>query len=301
MKVLVITGDKRFGPGHPRFDVQKSAVERLEVLYWGRGSLWPTLPQGPFDVVTAQDPLWRGLFGWYASKRLGAKLNVQIHMDLESLGGLRHVLAQVVVRHADSIRVVSQKIKDQVGKFGVNVPVHVLPVFVELDALRSVVHERHEGKVVLWVGRFEREKNPLLAVEVLKKVKAQGIDARLSMLGAGSLEPQLRACVSRLNLEKEVEFPGWQSPTVFLAKADVVLCTSLYESWGQSMVEALAAGVPVVAPDVGVAREAGAIVVERSQLAEAVVQVLTLGTPGQLQLTMPSREQWLDQWQKSLN
>lgn len=67
-------------------------------------------------------------------------------------------------------------------------------------------------------------------------------------------------------------------PAVFLETADVVLCTSLYESWGASIVEALAAGVPVVAPDVGVAKEAGATVVPRAQLAEAVVRVLEEGS-----------------------
>ena len=72
MRVLVITGDRRFGPGNPRYDLQRQAVEELTVVYWGRGALLPKLPAGPFDVVTAQDPFWRGFVGWYAAKRLRA-------------------------------------------------------------------------------------------------------------------------------------------------------------------------------------------------------------------------------------
>jgi glycosyltransferase involved in cell wall biosynthesis len=297
MRVLVITGDKRFGPGHPRYDLQKPAVDVFEVVYWGRGALFPKLPEGPFDVVSAQDPLWRGLFGWYVARKMCARFNVQVHMDLEPLSGVRRTLAALILGRADSIRVVSDKIKTQVGKFGAKAPVTVLPVFVELEKFKSVVREPHEGKVILWVGRFEPEKDPTLAIEVLKKVLAQGIDARLILLGAGSLEPVLRAAATNM----PVDFPGWQSPALYLAKADVVLSTSKHESWGESMIEALAAGVPVVAPDVGVAKEAGATVVPRHELADAVVQVLTSAPRAQLQLTMPSREEWLEQWQKSLN
>ena len=56
----MITGDPRFGPGNERYELQKRAVEELSVIYWGKGALWPRIPKGHFDVVTAQDPFWRG-------------------------------------------------------------------------------------------------------------------------------------------------------------------------------------------------------------------------------------------------
>jgi len=295
MKVLMITGDKRFGPGHPRYDLQKSAVEALDVLYWGRGALWPALPQGSFDVVSAQDPLWRGLFGLYAARRLRATLNVQVHMDLDVLSGGRQALARFILRRAHSVRVVSEKIKEQVGTLGVKAPITVLPVFVELEKFRSIVREPHEGKNVLWIGRFEPEKDPLMAVEVLKQVRAQGIDARLIFLGSGALEPQLRHAAEGL----PVSFPGWQSPLPHLAVADVVVSTSRHESWGESIVEALAAGVPVVAPDVGVAAEAGAAVVPRAALSDAVAQTLILGTRGTLRLELLEAQAWAKRFRES--
>ena len=63
MKVLIITGDKKFGPGHERYELQRSVVDELAVVYWGRGSYWPKLPKERFDVVTTQDPFWRGPWG----------------------------------------------------------------------------------------------------------------------------------------------------------------------------------------------------------------------------------------------
>lgn len=82
--------------------------------------------------------------------------------------------------------------------------------------------------------------------------------------------------------------------------ADVVVCTSKHESWGASIVEALAAGVPVVAPDVGVAREAGAILADRTELSQKVIEVLQKPVHGKLTLELRGPEAWAHAWKESL-
>lgn len=287
MKILVITGDKNFGPGHERYELQRSAADMFTVVHWGRGSLWPRIPAGSFDVVTSQDPFWRGLFGWCVARYLRAEFNVQVHSDINAQSLIKHILAQVVLRHADSIRVVSQRIKEQVERIGAAAPITVLPVYIDVERFRAV--ERHpDGKTVLWIGRFEREKNPFSAIEVV-----QGIPGvKLVMLGKGSLEAELKRQAEGL----PIEFPGWQDPADYLSRADVVLCTSPAESFGVSIVEALAAGVPVVAPDVGVAKEAGAIIVPRERLAEAVVDALKNPRQGALKLNLLPKDEWVRAW-----
>ncbi len=291
MKVLIITGDKRFGPGHPRYELQRGAVEELGVLYW-RGGSWSVPVSGRFDIVTAQDPFWRGLVAWHIARGMGARFNVQVHTDLGAQSLMRRALAQIVLRHADSVRVVSQMVKQQVEHMGVRAPITVLPVFVELEKFKSITPVPHEQKTILWMGRFENEKDPLLALEVLKGVPG----AKLVMLGSGNLERTLHEQAKGL----AVEFPGWQHPVRYLAEADVVLSTSRHESWGESIVESLAAGVAVVAPDVGVAREAGATIKARSDLALGVVEVLRSGQRGALALHLLGAEEWAKQWRASL-
>jgi hypothetical protein len=66
------------------------------------------------------------------------------------------------------------------------------------------------------------------------------------------------------------------------------------------MVEALAAGCAVAAPDVGVAKEAGARVVPRQELGTAVVDMLRSGARGQLRFALPSREEWARRWKEAL-
>ena len=296
MKVLMITGDKNFKPGNERYELQKSAVESLAVVYWGRGSLWPALPAGHFEVVTAQDPLWRGVFGLYVANKISARANIQVHMDLEELSWWKYILAKIVLRRADSIRVVSEKIKKQVEKIKGKAKISVLPVFVDVSTFQHVVRRAHEGKPILWVGRFEAEKDPLRAIDVFKEVLQVEPAATLHMLGKGSLGQRMKEKAANL----PVEFPGWQDPARFFDTADAVLCTSLHESWGASIVEALAAGVPVVAPDVGIAREAGAIVVPRNKLAQKLVAVLKEGTQGKLLLRISTKEEWIHQWKNTL-
>jgi glycosyltransferase involved in cell wall biosynthesis len=120
------------------------------------------------------------------------------------------------------------------------------------------------------------------------------------MLGKGSLNNQLHVEAQKHGIP--VEFPGWQDPLTYLSRADLVLSTSREESYGASIIEALAAGVPVVAPNVGIAREAGAVIADRDivGLAKAVVGVLRTGEHGVLRLTLLTAQEWAQRWRESL-
>jgi len=296
----MITGDKKvLAPGteaYARLELQRSVVEDVVVVHWGRGSFLPRIPKGTFDVITVQDPFWRGLFALYAARLLHVRLNVQVHADLVAQSFIKRCVATFVLQRADSVRTVSEKVKRQVEGLHVRAPIRVLPIYLDVSRFRAIVHEPHAQKTILWVGRFEIEKDPLAAITVLERVRKAGVDAKLIMLGAGSMERVLKTKAAG----SPIEFPGWQDPAAFLSQADVVLCTSREESWGASTVEALAAGVAVVAPDVGIAREAGAIVVPRQELAQAVIKALQSNTSGDLKLTLLSQEEWACAWKESL-
>ena len=74
-----------------------------------------------------------------------------------------------------------------------------------------------------------------------------------------------------------------------------------YEGYGMAMVEALAAGVPVVANDVGIAREAGAEIA-RGDFAQAVVASLRKGPARATLLYRPyaSKEEYLKKFSQDL-
>ncbi len=304
MKVLMVSGDRHLlepgTPAYERLQLQRAQVDWLDVFVWPQVHSWIKIltaaKENNYDVVTAQDPFWRGLLAWWAVRRTGARLNIQVHTDLEAQPFVRRILARIVLRHADSIRVVSEKIKIQVEHMGVHAPVRVLPVFIAIDQFRTIRRQSSGRPTILWMGRFEAEKDPLTAIGVLSRVRSTIIDARLVMLGTGGMEQELRQKAQGL----PIEFPGWQDPRQYLKTADVVLSTSFHESWGASIVEALASGAPVVALDVGVAKEAGAIVVPKSELASAVIDVLRSSTRGVLKLQLPSAAEWATRWKETL-
>lgn len=291
---------KEGSPAYERAQLQRSQVDLLDICVWPHSHSWREIVRAArntkYDVVTAQDPLWRGLLAWRAARISGARLNIQVHVDIAALSFFRRTLAGFILRRADSARAVSERIRDALGTMQVRAPISVLPVFVDVARFSTLVRQPHERKTILWVGRFTYEKDPKRALHILKEVRAAGVDAKLVMLGAGVLEQELRAEAREL----PVEFPGWQDTGQYLQVADVVVSTSEHESWGASIVEALAAGVPVVAQDVGIAREAGAIVVSREKMSDAVLDVLKNDTKGKLKLPLLSADEWARKWKETL-
>ncbi len=317
MRVLMITGDWRiFQPhteAHERYLLQKSQVDELKAVVWSPRNPWAAFLilghalSRRYDVVTAQDPIWRGLLGLMAARVGGATLQVQLHGDLRHVGGISHALLQIVLWHADAIRAVSETVKAQAEAVGVRVFVDVLPVFVDAEVIRAapatdIKKEFPQfGKTVLFVGRLEAEKNCAEALRVFADVVREFPGAGLIVAGEGSQRHMLESLARTLGLGQKVAFVGYRPDALSLYKAvDCLLVTSRHESWGAAIVEALYADCAVVSPDVGVAREAGAIVVERAQLAPAVIEVLKSGARGHLRFELPSRSEWARRWKETL-
>jgi glycosyltransferase involved in cell wall biosynthesis len=111
-----------------------------------------------------------------------------------------------------------------------------------------------EPPVILGVGRLVRQKDFATLVRAFALVRQQ-CPARLMILGnvdkrEPNIKPQLEALIQELQLGEDVLLPGFVSnPYAYMAKAAVFALSSLYEGFGNVVVEALAAGTPVVATD----------------------------------------------------
>ncbi len=102
------------------------------------------------------------------------------------------------------------------------------------------------GNHILWIGRLEQQKDPLLALEVMAAAKGM----RLTMLGEGSMRRAVEQRIQRLGLQDRVTLQGHaEAVEPFLAAADALLITSRYEGGPAVAVEALAANVPVISTD----------------------------------------------------
>jgi|SRR3989344_458224 len=229
------------------------------------------------DVVTVQDPFEAGIAGVLIAWWHSTPLHVQVHTDLYAsafehtlLNRIRLMLASFVFRRATRIRVVSERIRRSIiERVHPRADISVLPIFVDRakyrDAEPGILADRFNGftRKILIVSRLEPEKNVALAITSFKKAAPEG--TCLIIVGDGSERKRLEVMAA-----PEIFFEGSQDPAPYYALADLVLVTSLYEGYGRTIIEALAAGKPVVSTDVGIAREAGAIVATSEKFADVL-------------------------------
>jgi glycosyltransferase involved in cell wall biosynthesis len=101
--------------------------------------------------------------------------------------------------------------------------------------------------LVLFVGRFQPEKQPLAVVRLAEAVRSRGNErVRFAMVGNGELKAETEAMVSELGLADRVLLFKHQDPLPFYQAADLLVMPSLYEGFGLVMLEAMAAGCPVL-------------------------------------------------------
>lgn len=107
---------------------------------------------------------------------------------------------------------------------------------------------------IVMVARFAPQKNQLQLIEA-----AAGLDMpfRLTFVGDGPTRPAAEAAVRRFNLNDRVEFLGVRKDTdEILASASIFVLATNWEGFPITILEAMRAGLPVVATDVDGVREA---------------------------------------------
>jgi N-acetyl-alpha-D-glucosaminyl L-malate synthase BshA len=128
----------------------------------------------------------------------------------------------------------------------------VIPNFVDLERFRPGRGRwRRRRPRIAYVSNFRPVKNSAAAARVFASVCRQ-LDAELWLIGDGELLPAVRDALREHAVLDRVRFCGLRIDVHrFLPRTDLMLVTSHTESFGLAALEALACGVPVVAPDVG--------------------------------------------------
>lgn len=233
-----------FVAGLPRPGPVRDAVFRCrpDVIHWNfphpwafRGGLLLLPPWGRPSVVTDHEPMLRNsgvrhqFTRWLANARIAADI----------------VVSQ---SSADAARIHWRKPP----------PLHVVRNAVSLQGPLPSISPASGGAIrLLFLGRLEPEKDPVLAVDVLGELVGRGVDATLRVAGTGSLAGAIAARVGERGLGDRVTLAGFVPCALDeMQAADILLSTSRHEG-GLPLAaqEALALGLPVVASDIGPNRE----------------------------------------------
>jgi len=116
---------------------------------------------------------------------------------------------------------------------------------------------RERATLLVGVGRFAIEKNWELVLDAFARVRKKR-ELVLVLFGDGPERARLRARADQLGCSRAVRFPGFRSRdelAAALASADLLVHGCPHETFGLSVAEAVASGLPIVVPDAGGAAE----------------------------------------------
>jgi glycosyltransferase involved in cell wall biosynthesis len=121
------------------------------------------------------------------------------------------------------------------------------------EKIRQRFGIQHSDFVVLWLGIFMPHRRLEDAINALACLRKRGVSARLLLAGSSSVFPEygerLRTLARQLEVEEQVIFAGPVHEAEiadFYAAADVFVFPNVDQTWGLVVIEAMAAGLPVV-------------------------------------------------------
>ncbi|HSQ85684.1 MAG TPA: N-acetyl-alpha-D-glucosaminyl L-malate synthase BshA, partial [Desulfobacterales bacterium] len=165
-------------------------------------------------------------------------------------------LAQAL-RHMDALTTVSAnhaRLSEDV--FGLHKPPEVISNFVDLLNFCPHIAKKADSKHrprprIAYISNFRPVKDPKSMAHIYLDIRKQ-IDSELWLIGDGPEMEEVKTILENSNFGNDVTYWGIQKQVApILSQTDLLLLTSLYESFSLTALEAMACGVPVVAPKVG--------------------------------------------------
>lgn len=125
-------------------------------------------------------------------------------------------------------------------------------VKVDIEEKKVSLGLKPNGLVVGTVGWLLPIKGPMYLLKAMVRIWEKHPEVRLVFVGRGELEEQLRAEAFHAGVSRKVTFLGWRDDVPEIMQiVDVFVLPSLNEGMGRVLVEAMAAGKPIVASSVG--------------------------------------------------
>ena len=205
-----------------------------------------TLLAGPLDPTSP----WLQVDG-----RLQASGRVYAASDLETLARIGRPLLRLMrflLRGAHAIIVVlSTRMKKSLAEYGFDLPgTQLIPSGVDTTRFQPTAantSSAERGQVVVCVSGLRYEKGIDVLLQAWHLVHKQAPQARLIIVGGGSLQKQLEAMAEALGIADSIEFAGLQNDVpAQLHRGSLAVLPSRFEGMPNALLEAMACGIPCV-------------------------------------------------------
>ena len=166
-----------------------------------------------------------------------------------------HLQLPYVLRNAGTVNALSENDRRIMTDYGVD-PERIEIIYPGVDLAKFPVNEeawRPNGKRILYVGRVVYEKGVKELITSFGALCQQEDDVELVIAGDGDALEDMKALARRSGLEDRVTFLGWLPHDEIIeqyGQAMVVVLPSFSEGMPYAVLEAMAAGRPVIATDV---------------------------------------------------
>lgn len=158
----------------------------------------------------------------------------------------------------DCVTVALPSFEKELRLMGVNVPVRVVPIGIDVarfakgdgSHIRTRMHVGKNDIVLLYVGRLAHEKNIDFLIDMFALLSRHRKNVHLCFVGKGPREKAVWKRIVRFGLERRVHIiapEAYDRMPDYYACADIFVYASQTETFGRVYVEAMAAGLPVVA------------------------------------------------------
>ena len=178
-----------------------------------------------------------------------AKKIAWVHCDLSKKEGMSETVVKVGKQYNnfDKIICVSEDVRNGFYRlFGKKFNTQVLyNVIDDEEILKKSAHsvktwKEKRGKKLLAVGRLTEEKNFAYLIDSCARLRDDGFEFQLNILGEGPEKENLEKQIRQLQLEEYVILQGYtDNPYVWMKNADVIVCSSRYEGISSVVQEAL--------------------------------------------------------------
>lgn len=253
-------------------------TERRVGLFY-QHSLASTIKKLNLDVIHTHTEFSLGIFGRIMAKELHLPIVHTYHTIYEDYThyitkikaldnrakAFMRVFSKVCCNTVEEVIVPTEKTKELLLQYQVRKKINVIPSGIDLHKFRPELYTKEDtlalkkqygltesDKVLLYLGRISPEKNLKEIIAAMPAYLSKHEEVKMVVVGSGPDKENMEAMVKEFGLTNRIIFTGpqpWDEIGRFYQLGDVFVSASNSETQGLTYIEAMAAGLPVVAKE----------------------------------------------------